>query len=106
MPAGSPIHRMTDVDRPGVRIAAVRNHLSTVALSRILKHAELVTAETPDTTFALLCSGNFDAMVQVRPALLDYSAKLPSSRVLEGTLRCQPRGDSGRDTPGRTACLH
>jgi polar amino acid transport system substrate-binding protein len=83
VPAGSPIHCMTDVDRPGVRLAAVRNHLSTVALSRILKHAELVTAETPDATFALLCSGNFDTMVQVRPALLDYSAKLPGSRVLE-----------------------
>jgi polar amino acid transport system substrate-binding protein len=83
VPASSSIRRMADVDRPGVRIAAVRNHLSTLALSRILKHAELVTAETPDATFALLCSGNFDAMVQVRPALLDYSTKLPGSRVLE-----------------------
>lgn len=81
--AGSSIRRMADVDRPGVRIAAVRNHLSTLALSRILKHAELVTAETPDATFGLLRSGNFDAMVQVRPALLDYSTKLPGSRVLK-----------------------
>ena len=83
MPAGSSIRRMADVDRPGVRIAAVRNHLSTLALSRILKHAELVTAETPDATFALLRSGNFDAMYQVRTVLLDYSTKLPGSRVLE-----------------------
>ena len=83
VPAGSSIRRMADVDRPGVRIAAVRNHLSTLALSRILKHAELVTAATPDATFALLRSGNFDAMVQVRPALLDYSTKLTGSRVLE-----------------------
>ena len=83
VPAGSSIRRMADVDRPGVRIAAVRNHLSTMALSRILKHAELVTAETPDATFALLCSRNFDAMVQVRSALLDYSTKLPGSRVLD-----------------------
>jgi polar amino acid transport system substrate-binding protein len=83
VPAGSSIRRMADVDRPGVRIAAVRNHLSTLALSRILKHAELVTAETPDATFALLCSGNLDAMVQVRSALLDYSTKLLRSRVLE-----------------------
>jgi polar amino acid transport system substrate-binding protein len=81
--AGSSIRRMADVDRPGVRIAAVRNHLSTLTLSRILKHAELVTAETPDATFALLRSGNFDAMVQVRTALLDYCTKLPGSRVLE-----------------------
>ena len=83
VPADSSIRRMADVDRPGVRIAAVRNHLSTLALSRILQHAELVTAETPDATFALLRSGNFDAMVQLRAALLDYSTKLPGSRVLE-----------------------
>jgi len=83
VPASSSIRRMADADRPGVRIAAVRNHLSTLALSRILKHAELVTAETPDATFALLRSGNFNAMVQVRPALLEYSTKLPGSRVLE-----------------------
>jgi polar amino acid transport system substrate-binding protein len=83
VPAGSTIHCMADVDRPGVRIAAVRNHLSTLALNRMLKHAELVTAETPDATFALLRSGNFEAMAQVRSALLDYSTKLPGSRVLE-----------------------
>jgi polar amino acid transport system substrate-binding protein len=90
VPAGSTIHRMADVDRPGVRIAAARNHLSTLALSRMLKHGELVTAETPDATFALLRSGNFDAMVQVRPALLDYSTKLPGSRVLEDRYGVNP----------------
>ena len=74
MPAGSSILGMADLDRAGVRIAAVRNDLSTVALSRMLKHADLVTAETPDATFALLRSGNFDAMVQVRSPLLDYAA--------------------------------
>jgi polar amino acid transport system substrate-binding protein len=61
----------------------VRNHLSTLALSRILKHAELFTAETPDATFGLLRSENFDAMVSVGTVLLDYSTKLPGSRVLE-----------------------
>lgn len=64
VPAGSSIRQMADVDRPGVRIAAVRNHLSTLALSRLLKHAELVTAETPDATFNLLRTRNFDAMIQ------------------------------------------
>jgi polar amino acid transport system substrate-binding protein len=83
VPADSSIRRMVDLDRAGNRVVAVRNHLSTLALSSMLKHAELITAETPDATFALLRSGNFDAMVQVRSALLDYSTKLPGSRVLE-----------------------
>jgi len=71
------------VDRPGVRIAAVRSHLSTVALTGIVKHATLVYAETPDPTFDLLRTGHADAMASIRSALLDYSRRLPGSRVLE-----------------------
>ena len=58
------------------------NHASTLALRRILKHAELVYAETPDSTFDLLRSGKADALAQARPVLLDYSTQLPASRVL------------------------
>jgi polar amino acid transport system substrate-binding protein len=48
VPAGSSVRSVTDADRHGVRIAAVRNHASTLTLSRLLKQAELVYAETPD----------------------------------------------------------
>jgi hypothetical protein len=51
VPAGSSIGSIADVDRPGIRIAVLRNHASTFALSRIVKHAELVAAEVPDTAF-------------------------------------------------------
>ena len=34
VPAGSSIKSAADADKPGVRIAVVRNHLSTLALSR------------------------------------------------------------------------
>src|SRR6266498_1607091 len=37
VPAGSAIHRVRDADRPGVRIAVVRNHASTLALGRMVK---------------------------------------------------------------------
>lgn len=84
VPPGSSIHRGIDADQPGVRIAGVRNHASTLALSRLLKRAELVTAETPNRTFELLRSGRADALVSVRSALLlYYSPQLPGSRVLE-----------------------
>jgi polar amino acid transport system substrate-binding protein len=48
VPAGSSIRSVADADRPGVRIAAIRNHASTVTLSRMLKDATLVYADTPD----------------------------------------------------------
>src|SRR5258708_35705610 len=83
VPAGSSIRSAADVDRAGVRIAAVRSHLSTVALTGILKHATLVYAETPDPTFDLLRTGHADAMASIRSALLEYSPPLPGSRVLE-----------------------
>jgi polar amino acid transport system substrate-binding protein len=83
VPAASSVQGMADVDRPGVRIAAVRDHASTLTLSRILKHAQLVYAPTPDSTFELLRSGQADAFASIRGALLEYSVKLPGSRVLD-----------------------
>jgi polar amino acid transport system substrate-binding protein len=61
----------------------VRNHASTIELSRLLKQAELVYAETPDRTFDLLRTGQADAMASARPTLLEYSTQLPGTRVLE-----------------------
>jgi polar amino acid transport system substrate-binding protein len=83
VPAASSIQRIADVDRPGVRIAVVSDHASTLTLSRILKHAQLVYAATPDPTFELMRSGQADAFASVRGVLLAYSARLPGSRVLD-----------------------
>ena len=83
VPAGSSIVRIADADRPGVRIAAVRNHASTIDLSSQLKQAELVYAETPDSTFDLVRTGQAHVMASTRLALLDFSDRLPGARVLE-----------------------
>jgi polar amino acid transport system substrate-binding protein len=83
VPAGSSIRRFEDADRAGVRIAAVRNHASTNTLAPLLKRAELVYAETPDPAFDLLRDGKAQVMASTRPTLLDYSAQLPGSRVLD-----------------------
>jgi polar amino acid transport system substrate-binding protein len=83
VPLDSSVRNIADADRPGVRIASVRNHASTLALARILKHAELVYADTPDATFDLLRAGRADALAQARPVLLDYAAQWPGSRVLQ-----------------------
>src|SRR5262249_35317130 len=79
----SPIRAIADADRSGVRIAVVRNHASTLALSRTAKNAELVSAEIPDATFDLLRTGAADAFASVRPNLMTYLSKLPGSRVLD-----------------------
>jgi polar amino acid transport system substrate-binding protein len=83
VPAGSSIQRIADADRPDVRIAVVRDHASTLTLSRIFKQAQLIYAATPDPTFDLLRTGQADAFASIRAVLLAYSPKLPGSRVLE-----------------------
>jgi len=83
VPAGSSIQRITDADRPNLRIAVVRDHASTLTLSRIFEHAQLIYAATPDPTFELLRNGQADAFASVRGVLLGYAPKLPGSRVLE-----------------------
>ena len=83
VPAGSLIQSIADADRPGIRIAVVRNHASTAALNSVLKQAKLVYAETPDRTFDLLRTGDADVMASARSTLLEYSTKLPGSRVLK-----------------------
>jgi len=81
-PGGSPIAKVADADRPGVRIAAVRNHASTNELVSRIKQAEFVYAETPEQTFALMRDGKADVMASTRLVLLDFSAKLAGARVL------------------------
>jgi polar amino acid transport system substrate-binding protein len=80
--ADSSIAKVADADRPGVRIAAVRNHASTNELVHQVKQAEFIYAETPEQTFALMRDGKADVMASTRLALLDFSAKLAGARLL------------------------
>jgi polar amino acid transport system substrate-binding protein len=92
VPPGSPLRSVADVDRPGVRVAAVRGHASTIALVRLLKQAQPVYAETYDPTFELLRSGNANAFASIREMLIQYSAQLPGSRVLDDSYQTNLAG--------------
>jgi len=102
VPAGSSIRSIPDADRSGVRIAVVRDHASTLALSRLLKHAKPIDAEIPDSAFDLLRTKHADAWASARPSLLKYSTQLPGSRVLEDRYGANlvalavPKGEIGR----------
>ena len=83
VPAASSLRHFADVDRAGIRIAVVRNHASTMALTRMAKHAELVGFDLPDDTFDALRDGKAEAFAAPRQILVEYSEKLPGSRVLD-----------------------
>jgi len=83
VPANSSIRHAADADRVGVRIAVVHAHASTLTLTRLRKHAELVSVDTPDDAFELLRTGQVDTWASARLLLVDYSARLTGSRVLD-----------------------
>jgi polar amino acid transport system substrate-binding protein len=83
VPAGSPIRSVAEADQRGVRIAAVRDHASTLALGRIVRHAEQVGVDTPDDAFELVQGARVDAWASVRSLLLHYSRHLSGARVLD-----------------------
>jgi polar amino acid transport system substrate-binding protein len=83
-PADSPYQSIADADRPGVRIAAVRHHASTIALNKIIKHATFVYADMPEPTFQILQRGEADLFASLHEVLRHYVARLPGSRVWDG----------------------
>jgi len=106
VPAGSAIVRAADADRPGLRIAVVRNHASTLALSQIVRHAELLGADLPEAAFDLLRAGRADALAFPRDVLVDFSLRLSGSRVLDDAYGVNRVGIAMRKgQPGRLAYI-
>jgi polar amino acid transport system substrate-binding protein len=82
--AGFPHQSIADADRPGVRIAAVRHHASTIALGKIVKHATFLYADMPEPTFQILQRGEVDLFASLHEVLRHYGARLPGSQIWEG----------------------
>jgi polar amino acid transport system substrate-binding protein len=72
-----------DADRDGVRIAAGNKSAYDLFLSRTLTRAQIVRAPTALEAVDLFGKDKLEAVAGVRQALVDASAKLPGSRVLE-----------------------
>jgi polar amino acid transport system substrate-binding protein len=104
VPAGAAIAGVGDADQPGIRIAVVRSHASTMTLTRIVKHAELIGAALPNEAFDLLRSGKVHLFAAPREVLMDYAATLPGSRVLEDAYGVNNIGVAvAKGAPGRLA---
>ena len=85
VPAGSPIKSFGDADKAGHRIGVAQRSITDLYLSKTLKHAELVRVASVATSAELLTSGKAHAVVGNHVALAELAAKVPGSRVLEGS---------------------
>ncbi len=87
VPAGSGIRTLADIDRPGVRIGVGQGDAIDLHFTRTLKHAQLVrTTGGLPAALELIKSGRADAYVANTHRLLELSARLPGSRVLDGSV--------------------
>jgi polar amino acid transport system substrate-binding protein len=83
LPAASSIRNRADADRAGIRVAVPRGDAVDLALSRLLKQATIVRVDNQAAGVALLRAGQVSAYAAPRPVLLELSAQLPGSHVIE-----------------------
>jgi polar amino acid transport system substrate-binding protein len=84
VPPGSPIGSLSEVDRPGVRIAVSARSAYDLYLTRTLKNAQLVRAADIPSSFKLFVDQNLEALAGLKPGLLSDAQRLPGSRLLDG----------------------
>ncbi|MFZ2737162.1 MAG: ABC transporter substrate-binding protein [Burkholderiaceae bacterium] len=84
VPPGSPLEHVSQVDRPGIRIATAARTAYGLWLERNIEHAELVQAEGFDATFELFVNDKLDALACLKSKLLSDAEKIPGSRILQG----------------------
>lgn len=91
VPAGSPLRRIEDVDSAGVRIAVTAGSAYDLFLSRELKNARIVRAESTPKSFELMREQGLEAVAAVRTALVAQAKRLPGAHVLSGHFMTIPQ---------------
>lgn len=82
----SNISSISDVDRPGVRIAVVEKGATDVLLTPTLKAATLVRTPTVADAAEMVSSGRADACAAIKTVLFPITDRLPDLRVLDGRI--------------------
>ena len=85
VPPGSNLKTVEEVDRKGIRIIVPDKAAYELYLSRTIKNAELVKEPGGDNSFKRFVDEKFDALAGLRSRLVSDQAKLPGSRIIEGS---------------------
>lgn len=84
VPKGSAISALTEVDRPGVRIAVLQKSSPDAYLSGAVRQATVIRVPTIAGMLESLQAGKADALFGTKAGLLTQAQKLSGSRVLDG----------------------
>jgi polar amino acid transport system substrate-binding protein len=85
--AGSDIRNVAGVDREGIRVGGVEGTSTSRTVAKALKHASLTLYPTPVAAGENLGQGRLDALAMGREALLDFSRKMPGTRLLDEVIQ-------------------
>ena len=87
VPAASPVTRIAEIDRDGLRILVPQRSAQEAHLRKIISKATLinVAVETPKQAVDLIAAGKADAFSHVVPMLASAQPDLPGSRILPGS---------------------
>src|SRR5687767_13386434 len=98
VPAESPIRRIDEVDRPGVRIVSPARSAYDLYLTRTIRNAQLVQIAGSRAAEQHFVREKLDVMAGLRPALLKLASTLPGARILDDSFTvvrhtvCTPKG--------------
>lgn len=84
VPAHSPIDKVEDIDRPGVKIGVTKGSTSERTLPARFKNATIVPAESVKVAVAMFSRGEIDLYATNKPTLFEMSDQMPGAKILEG----------------------
>lgn len=84
VPGDSKLRSIAEVDRPGIRIVVPAKSAYDLALTRIIKQAQLVRVSPSAAAAKLFVSDKLEALAGLKPVLLEVAPKIPGSRILDG----------------------
>ncbi len=82
---GSDIKSLSDVDRPNVRVIGIANTATIRAAGRSLKNTTIVAVKSVSEAREMLSADAVDAFALTHDALHALAARLPGSRILDGS---------------------
>ena len=84
VPANSPIGKVEDIDKPGVKIGVTKGSTSERTLPAKFKNATVVPAESVKVAIAMFGSSEIDVYATNKPTLFEMSDQMQGAKILDG----------------------
>ncbi|MDH2352410.1 ABC transporter substrate-binding protein [Bradyrhizobium sp. SSUT18] len=85
VPANSPIGKVEDIDKPGVKIGVTKGSTSERTLPAKFKNATIVPAASVKVAIGMFGRGEINLYATNKPTLFEMSDQMPGARILDGS---------------------